>query len=298
MHQEKQYLNLIKQIIHQGEKRIGRNGTTYSIFGTQMRFNLRDNKIPFLTTKRLAWKTCFKELVWFIRGETNNRLLKDQNVHIWDGNGSIEFLKSRGLDYEEDDLGPIYGYQWRNFNGNYKNYQEYQKNGIDQLNYIIEALKNDGSNNNNSNKCENKYSRRLIISSWNPCQLDSMALPPCHVLFQFYVNNKDELSCCLYQRSGDVGLGVPFNIASYSILTYLVAHHCNLKCGDFIHTIGDAHIYEDHIESLNIQLEREPFEFPTFHIINKKHNIEDYNINDIKLTNYKYHPSIKMKMSV
>lgn len=298
MHREKQYLNLIRGIIQNGEKRIGRNGITYSIFGTQMRFSLRENKIPFITTKKLAWKTCLKELLWFVRGETNNKLLKEQNVHIWDGNGSNEFLQSRGLNYEEDDLGPIYGFQWRNFNGDYNNCLDYNKNGIDQINYIIESLQNDGTNNNEINQGENKYSRRLIVSAWNPIQINKMALPPCHVMFQFYVNQKDELSCCLYQRSGDVGLGVPFNIASYSMLVYLLAKHCNLKCGDFIHTIGDAHIYEEHIESLEKQIRREPYDFPFFHVLNKKDNIDDYNLDDFKLTNYKYHPTIKMNMSV
>jgi len=289
--EEQQYLNLIKRINSTGDKRTGRNGITYSVFGEQMRFNLRDGKIPILTTKRVAWKTCLKELIWFIRGETNNTILKSQNVHIWDGNATREFLDSRGLQNNEiDDLGPIYGFQWRNFNGTYESHDNNQKNGVDQLQNIIDALKNDGSM-----PGENKYSRRLIVSAWNPCAIDQMALPPCHVLFQFYVNSKDELSCHLYQRSGDVGLGVPFNIASYSFLTHIIAAHCGLKTGELVYSLGDCHIYEQHVNALGEQLLREPYSFPSFSIVNKRDVIEEYNINDFELKEYQYHGKIKME---
>lgn len=299
IHPEQQYLGLIRRILIDGDRRIGRNGATYSVFGEQMRFDLRDNVLPILTTKRVAWKTCLKELLWFIRGDTDNRKLKEENVHIWDGNGSREFLDSRGLThYEEDDLGPIYGFQWRNFNGTYHNRENYDKDGVDQLMNVIKALNNDGSK-----PGENKYSRRLIVSAWNPCALDKMALPPCHVMFQFYVNSKDELSCHLYQRSGDVGLGVPFNIASYSFLTYIIADLCNLKVGEFVYSLGDCHIYESHVEALKMQIEREPKEFPTMNWKYKNSTElrvkpEDYKIQDFELCNYQYHEKIKMDMVV
>jgi thymidylate synthase len=287
---EKQYLSLVENVIYNGEKRYTRNGYTYSIFGHQMKYDLKNNTLPLLTTKKVAWKTCLKELLWFISGETNNKLLRLQNVHIWNDNSTREFLDSRGLfDYEEDELGPIYGHQWRKFNAPYNLYgNTYTYTGIDQLQYIIDCL-------TNKNK-EGPYSRRLIISAWNPCQLDIMALPPCHVLFQFYVNTKNEVSCQLYQRSGDIGLGIPFNIASYGFLTHLIAKHCGLKTGSFIHTIGDAHIYEEHIEPLKKQLERTPYPFPKVYISEKRGNIDDYIFDDFKVVDYKYHSQIKMDM--
>jgi thymidylate synthase len=297
LHPEYQYLKLVDNIIKNGIKRKGRNGNTYSIFGTQMRYPLYDNTFPLLTTKKMFLNGCIHELLWFINGHTNNKYLKDKKVHIWDGNSSREFLNSRGLQkYNEDELGPIYGFQWRNFNGDYipemfRNEFSIRnaKKGTDQLQYIIDSL-------NGNNKNEDKFSRRLIVSAWNPNQLNDMALPPCHIMFQFFVNNKDELSCSMYQRSGDVGLGIPFNIASYSLLTYIIAHHCGLKPGEFIHTIGDAHIYENHIEKLKLQIERKPYDFPTIYIKNKYENIEDYTINDFYISNYLHHKPIKMDM--
>lgn len=291
-HEEYQYLNLIKRIMHSGDKRNGRNGATYSVFGEQMKFNLRNETIPILTTKQTAWKTCLKELLWFIQGHTDNKLLKEQNVHIWDDNGSREFLDSRGLVHNDvDDLGPIYGFQWKNFNGTYRKCNDFDNDGVDQLEYVINALRNDGSS-----PGENKYSRRLIVSAWNPCALNQMVLPPCHVLFQFYVNSDDELSCHLYQRSGDVGLGVPFNIASYSFLTHIIARHCGLKTGDFIYSLGDCHIYEQHIDALKTQIQRKPYEFPRVLISNDFDNLQSVSVNDIKIIDYKYHDKIKMKM--
>lgn len=303
-HPENQYIDLIKKVINDGEKKYTRNGYTYSIFGHQMRYSLRDNTIPLITTKKVAWKTCLKELLWFIRGETDNSILKKQNVKIWNDNGTREFLDSRGLiDYEIDELGPIYGHQWRNFNGKYtpKKYRlnnEYingyvsdntvTNTTIDQFKYVIDCLEEKNS--------DGKNSRRMIISAWNPCQIEEMALPPCHVLFQFYVTSKNELSCQLYQRSGDIGLGIPFNIASYGFLTHLLAKHCDLKTGDFIHCIGDAHIYEEHIDALKKQTLREPYYFPKLYMDTKKDNIEDYNVGDFKLVNYKYHSPITMMM--
>ena len=219
-HEENQYLNLIDDILEESEEFVGRNGKTYAVFGSAMHFSLENNVIPLLTTKKLAWKTCLKELLWFIKGDTSNERLRNEKVNIWNANGSREFLDSRGLTNNKvDDLGPIYGFQWRHFNANYENCDSnYDGKGIDQLNNIIEELKN----------VESRNSRRLIMSAWNPCQLNEMALPPCHVLCQFNISNNDELSCALYQRSCDVGLGFPFNIASYEFLTHLIAHHCGL----------------------------------------------------------------------
>ncbi len=286
-HEEKQYLEIVKEVCTKGDKIEGRNGTTYSMNGCSMIFNLENNTIPILTTKKVAVKTCLKELLWFISGSTNNEILQQQNVHIWDGNASKDFLESRNLDYNENDLGPIYGHQWRHFNASYENCNsDYKNKGIDQLKYIIDSLRDP----------KEKYSRRLILSSWNPCQLNEMALPPCHVLVQFHVSNNNELSCSLYQRSGDLGLGVPFNILSYSVLTHLIAKHCNLKPKEFIYHLGNTHVYDDHIEPLMIQVQRNPYTFPKLYIQCKHQTIEQYKINDFIIENYQFHDSIKMEM--
>ena len=286
-HDENQYITLIEDILKYGVMVDGRNGNALTTFGSAMHFNLENNKIPVLTTKKVAIKTCIKELLWFISGSTDNKLLKNQNVNIWNGNASRDFLDMRGLNHlEEDDLGPVYGHQWRHFNAEYKDSKtDYTNKGIDQLKYIIDCLKDP----------KERHSRRLIISAWNPCQLNEMALPPCHILAQFNVI-KDELSCSLYQRSGDVGLGVPFNIASYSILTHLLAKHCNLKTKEFIYYLGNTHIYDDHIEELKQQIIRTPHEFPSICIQNLHDDISSYTINDIIISDYKFHPSIKMEM--
>mgnify|MGYP001200772992 FL=1 len=286
IHDENQYIALIEDIINYGSMVEGRNGNALTTYGAAMHFNLENYIVPVLTTKKVAIKTCIKELLWFISGNTDNKVLKSQNVHIWDDNGSKEFLESRGLTHlDEDDLGPVYGHQWRHFNAVYKTCNEdYSGKGIDQLSYIINCLKDP----------KERYSRRLVMSAWNPCQLDEMALPPCHVLAQFNVI-EDELSCSLYQRSGDVGLGVPFNIASYSILTHILAKHCNLKAKEFVYYLGNTHIYDDHINELKEQIVREPLGFPSINI-NKKDNINDYILEDINIIDYKFHPPIKMKM--
>jgi thymidylate synthase len=298
LHPEKQYLSLIQNIIKNGEREIGRNGYTKSIIGADMRFSLNDNKIPFITTKKLAWKSCLKELLWFINGETDNEILQNQGVKIWNENSSEEFLQSRNLfNYEENDLGPIYGYQWRHFNKRYTNKKKHNrdkqiskffgkgKNNIDQLQNIIDSI----------NDPKKKSSRRLIMTAWNPCQLDQMALPPCHIISQFHILG-GRLSCSMYQRSGDIGLGIPFNIASYSFLTILLAHHCGIEPGEFIHFIGNAHIYEEHEEALLKQVKREPFQFPKC-FINKKYNdIDHYKFEDFVIKDYKFHDKIKMEM--
>ena len=287
-HEEDQYLELIKEILEHGTLEKGRNGNTLSVFGSAMYFSLENGKIPLFTTKKLAWKTCFKELFWFIRGKTDNKLLREMSVRIWDANASREFLDSRGL-FErcEDDLGPIYGHQWRHFNANYTSCNDdYSGKGVDQLQSIINSLK----------KVEERNSRRLIMTAWNPCQLDEMALPPCHVLCQFNVKNGNELSCALYQRSGDVGLGVPFNIASYSLLTHILAKHCGLVASEFIYYLGNTHIYDDHINALREQISRKPFEFPSIEIKKAHEKIDDYTLDDIEIRDYQCHEAISMNV--
>lgn len=286
---ESQYTNLIRQILEKGSRETSRNGTTLSLFGYSMRFSLQGGALPLLTTKRVAWKTCFRELQWFIRGSTDNRELQVQDVHIWDGNATPQFLESRGLgERGEGDLGPIYGHQWRYFGAPYVDYAtDYTGQGVDQLQGIIDQLRTE----------EGRSSRRLVMSAWNPAQIDEMSLPPCHVLSQFHVRDGKYLSCALYQRSGDVGLGVPFNIASYSFLTHLLARHCDLVADEFVYFLGNAHIYEDHIESLKVQIERPFFPFPAIEIGQKRDRIEDYNLGDIVWTRpYQCHGSIKMEM--
>ena len=298
-HEEYQYLHLLENIIDNGFLEDGRNGKTKSIFGSSMRFSLQNGKIPILTTKKTAWKTCLKELLWFIRGETDNNILKSQGVHIWDANGTRDFLNSRGLiNYPEGVLGPIYGFQWRNFNGDYdichcKPFNNCECNDlsckhhrIDQLQQIIDDLKDPLK----------RSSRRLLMTAWNPEQLDQMALPPCHVLCQFNVHDGNKLSCTLYQRSVDCMLGQPFNIASYSFLTHLLAKHCDLEAYEFIHFMGNCHIYEEHVDGARLQMTREPFEFPTISIKQVKNNINDYQVEDFEINNYHSHASIKMQM--
>ena len=287
LHEENQYLNLLHDISLNGIAEEGRNGITTAVFGTAMHFSLKNNTIPILTTKKVAWRTCLRELLWFIKGDTDNKNLKAQNVHIWDANASRDFLDSRGLTHrEEDDLGPIYGFQWRHFNAPYTDcHADYTEKGVDQLKWIIEQLQNE----------KTRTSRRLILSAWNPCQLKEMALPPCHVLAQFSVIN-NKLSCSLYQRSGDMGLGVPFNIASYSFLTHLIARHCGLEAEDFFYHIGNAHIYDDHYEVLKQQYKLKPFNFPKISIIQQQDNIEDYTMEDIKIIDYESHGKLTMAM--
>jgi thymidylate synthase len=298
-HQEGQYCTLIHNIFQEGFKETGRNGNTRSIFGASMRFSLQDGVIPIFTTKKVAWKTCLKELLWFIKGETNNSILQNQNVHIWDGNGSREFLDSRGLNENpEGVLGPIYGYQWRHFNAPYDastgQLSSENNRGIDQLQSIIDQLKNPDTRN----------SRRLIMTAWNPLQLDEMALPPCHVMCQFNVHGENKLSCALFQRSCDIALGVPFNVASYSFLTHLIAKHCGLEAYEFVYFMGNCHLYEEHCKSVNgfppiiKQVLRKPYPFPTLSLKETRENINEYVLDDFIINNYQCHPAIKMEMIV
>jgi len=287
MHQEQQYLDLIKNILDNGTWEEGRNGRTKSVFGNMMRFDLTNGKIPILTTKKTAWKTCLKELLWFIRGETDNKLLQDQGVHIWDGNTTREFLDSRGLNYREGLIGPGYGFQWRNFNASYdKETGGPKEKGIDQLQQIIDALKDPAQ----------RTSRRLVMTAWNPCQLNEMALPPCHILCQFNVHDGNKLSCSLYQRSCDEFIGQPINIASYSFLTHLIAKHCGLVAHEFVYFMGNCHIYENAIDACKLQITREPYPFPTVSIKQVRENISDYIVDDFILENYQSHDAIKVAM--
>jgi thymidylate synthase len=289
LHEETQYLDLIKRVIREGSLEQGRNGNTYSVFGHPMSFSLQNNVLPVLTSKRVAFKTCLKELLWFIRGSTDNTILQKNGVRIWDANGTREFLDSRGLThYDANDLGPVYGHQWRHFNAEYTDcHADYSGQGVDQLQQIIDQLKDPAT----------RTSRRLVMSAWNPCQLNEMALPPCHILAQFNVSHGNRLSCALYQRSGDIGLGVPFNILSYSLFTHLIAHHCGLVADKFCYFLGNAHIYDDHLEPLKEQIERTPYPFPTIEIARPPQpNIEDYVAEDFILHNYECHETIKMQM--
>ncbi|XP_050067415.1 thymidylate synthase [Anopheles maculipalpis] len=286
--EEQAYLQLIRDIIGKGSKRLDRTGVgTLSIFGGQMRFSLRDGVIPLLTTKKVFFRGVAEELLWFIKGSTNAKKLQAKGIRIWDGNSTREYLDSCGFtDREEGDLGPVYGFQWRHFGATYKTcHDDYTGQGIDQLAKVIDTIKN------------NPYDRRIIMSAWNPSDIPIMALPPCHCLAQFFVAD-GELSCQMYQRSADVGLGVPFNIASYSLLTHMIAHVTGLKAGEFIHTTGDTHIYLNHVDALREQIERTPDKFPTLVIKRKVESIDDFNFADFEIVNYNPQSAIKMQMAV
>ncbi|MDR2760944.1 MAG: thymidylate synthase [Rickettsiales bacterium] len=258
----KQYLDLLRNVLENGARKDDRTGVgTVSLFGTQTRYNL-DDGFPLATTKKIHLKSVIYELLWFLRGETNIKYLKENGVKIWD-----EWADENG------ELGPVYGKQWRDFNG------------VDQIAKAVDALKN------------NPNSRRIIVSAWNPEVVDRMALPPCHTMFQFYTLN-GRLSCQLYQRSADCFLGVPFNIASYSLLTMMFAQVCDLQAGDFAHVTGDTHIYLNHLEQVKLQLSREPFPLPRIKINPNVKNIFDFKYEDFELENYQCHPSIKGEVAV
>lgn len=308
--QEQAYLDLCKRIIENGENRPDRTGTgTKSLFAPpQLRFDLSDDTFPLLTTKRVFSKGIIHELLWFIDGCTDAKKLSEKGVKIWEGNGSRDFLDKLGLtDRREGDLGPVYGFQWRHFGAEYKTCDDdYTGQGFDQLQDVIHKLRT------------NPYDRRIIMSAWNPPDFAKMALPPCHVFCQFYVNfpsghpdansNKltktarPKLSCLLYQRSCDMGLGVPFNIASYALLTKMIAHVVDMDCGEFIHTLGDAHVYLDHVEALQTQFQREPKKFPKLVIKDSRKaeitEIDQFRFADFEIIGYEPYPAIKMNMSV
>ncbi len=263
----KQYLDLMKHVLEEGTSKEDRTGTgTYSVFGHQLRFDLAKG-FPLVTTKKIHLKSVIYELLWFIKGQGNIQYLKEHGVRIWD-----EWADEQG------NLGPVYGVQWRSWP---------KDNGksVDQLAGVIESIKN------------NPNSRRHLVNSWNVGLIDQMALPPCHTMFQFYVAD-NKLSCQLYQRSADIFLGVPFNIASYSLLTMMIAQVCNLELGDFVHTLGDAHLYSNHIDQAKLQLSRETFKLPTMKINPDIKSIDDFRYEDFQIENYECHPGIKGKVAV
>ena len=273
-----EFLNLVKNT---GTKKTTRNGITYSHFAHLLKFDI-SYKFPLLTTKKMFFKGIVEELLWFLRGSVNSKELESKGVNIWKGNSSREFLDANGFhNYDEGYLGPIYGYQWRSFNGK-----------IDQLKYLLEEI-----------QLEN--SRRILINAWNPCQLHEQALPPCHILYNFFKNN-DEISCMMYMRSSDLFLGLPFNIASTALLTHIIAKVSGFKVKEIAISICDCHIYDEHIEPLNIQLERKPYEFPSIHIKKEIDNnlsidekikwIEELQFEDFELINYNHYPTIKAIM--
>lgn len=263
----KQYLDLLKKVLDEGVKKTDRTGTgTLSVFGHQMRFDLSQG-FPLMTTKKLHTRSIFYELLWFLRGETNIAYLKDNKVSIWD-----EWADEKG------ELGPVYGYQWRSW-------PDYKNGHIDQITKLVDSIK------------KNPDSRRHILSAWNVAMIDDMALPPCHVLFQFYVA-QGCLSCQLYQRSADLFLGVPFNIASYSLLTFMMAQVTGLKPGEFIHTFGDAHIYINHIEQCKLQISRELRKLPVLKLNPDVKSIFDFKYEDIEISDYDPHPHIKGDIAV
>jgi len=289
LHEEYQYLDLIREICTNGNLMGDRTGTgTVSMFGTSMRFDLRKS-FPLLTTKRVFWRGIAEELLWFIKGDTNANHLAEKNVKIWDGNGSREFLDKHPGDLkhrEVGDLGPVYGFQWRHFGAEYVDmHTDYTGKGVDQLAECIRKIKEDPTD------------RRILLSAWNPADLMLMALPPCHMFCQFYVAN-GELSCLMYQRSADMGLGVPFNIASYSLLTCMMAQVCGLKPGDFIHNMGNTHVYANHVEPLKQQLDRTPRPFPTLRLNPDVKNIDGFQMSDFELSGYAPHGKIAMDMAV
>jgi thymidylate synthase len=290
---DKSYLELVKRILSQGNRRETRNGVTISKFGENISFDLAEG-FPLLTTKKVFFNGVIRELLWFIKGDTDARNLEANNVTIWSGNTSKEFLEKNGLPYEEGIGGPIYGYQWRNFGQEYAykdKHGQHQttpgvKHGFDQLQFIIDELR------------VNPMSRRLFMSSWNPNQLDQMCLPPCHISYQFYVENGSRLSCMMVQRSADVFLGLPFNIASVALLVHFIANIVGLEPGKIYISIGDAHIYEDHLEPIHVQLGRIGMDYNLPRIIFKTipRKMEDYEFEDVEIQNYKSHPPIKAKM--
>jgi len=287
LHEEYQYLDAIREIIEKGEATGDRTGVgTRSMFGKQMRFDL-SKSFPLLTTKRTFWRGVLEELLWFVKGDTNANHLSEKGVKIWDANGSREFLDKRGLSHrEEGDLGPVYGFQWRHFGAKYVDmHTDYTGKGVDQLAQCIRKIKEDPND------------RRILLSAWNPADLFEMALPPCHMFCQFYVAG-GALSCLMYQRSCDMGLGVPFNIASYSLLTYMMAQVCGLQPGEFIHTLGNAHVYENHVEPLKTQLERTPRPFPILKVNPDIKDIDSFQASDFELVGYSPHGTIKMDMAV
>jgi len=277
------YLDLLRKVLDEGVERDDRTGTgTKSLFGYQMRMDLQEG-FPLLTAKKVHLKSIIHELLWFVRGQTNVRHLQEVGVTIWDEWATPEQTKRFGRN--EGDLGPVYGHQWRNFGATEREDGTYERDGFDQLSYVLEQIKS------------NPESRRLIISGWNPLEAERVALPPCHTLFQFYVSG-GRLSCQLYQRSADVFLGVPFNIASYALLNMMIASVSGLEPGEFIHTFGDVHLYRNHVEQARLQLSRRPRPLPTMVIDPEVKNLYDFRYEHFQLKDYLPYPRIKAPVAV
>ena len=286
---EKLYIQLLDYVLSKGEEKDDRTGVgTLSYFSPQIYFDLTQS-FPLLTTKQISLRVVFEELMWFLRGQTNNKILQKRGVHIWDGNSSPEYMKKIGLShYPEGELGPIYGAQWRNFGGDHDvtKSEHIGDGGIDQIKNVIHQLRT------------NPDSRRMIVCAWNPMMLQQMALPPCHILFQFYVQSKKYLDCKLTIRSNDLFLGAPFNIASYSLLVYMIAAMTGYTPGKLIYSIGDAHIYKNHIEQVKEQISRPTRPFPKLILKRVPDSIEDFEFSDLELYEYNPHPRIKATMAV
>jgi thymidylate synthase len=279
---EYEYLKLLNIVKKEGICKKTRNGNTYSYFGYLLKFDIH-NSFPLLTTKRVFFKGVVEELLWFLRGSVNSKELEEKGVNIWKGNSSREYLNANGFnDYEEGYLGPIYGFQWRNFNGK-----------VDQLRYLLEEMNKENS-------------RRILLNAWNPCQLNEQALPPCHLLYNFYKGNNNDISCMMYMRSSDLFLGLPFNIASTALFTYIIAKVCGYNLREIALSLCDCHIYEEHLEAVDIQLERTPISFPQLKInkdidinisIDEKIKwIEELKFEDFELINYNPQSTIKAPM--
>ncbi len=279
----RQYLDLLQHILEHGGDKGDRTGTgTRFVFGHQMRFDLSKG-FPLLTTKKVHFRSIVVELLWFLKGDTNVKYLQDNKVTIWDEWATAEQTARFGRPAGE--LGPVYGHQWRNFGATQNEDGSYQQNGFDQISWLINEIKT------------NPNSRRLIVSGWNPKEASQVALPPCHTLFQFFVQN-GKLSCQLYQRSADVFLGVPFNIASYALLTHMIAQVCDLQVGDFVWTGGDTHLYANHFEQARLQLGRDPLELCQLKLNPEVKSIFDFKFEDIEIINYHSHPAIKAPVAV
>ncbi len=279
---DREYNSLVHRVLQEGDYRVDRTGTgAYSVFGHQMRFDLSQG-FPLLTTKKLHTKSIFIELLWFLRGETNNKWLQERGVTIWD----------EWADHETGTLGRVYGAQWRDWRGlkvtyeseDFHTYRDLHEVKVDQIAKLVEGIKT------------NPYGRRHIVTAWNPAETDDMALPPCHMMFQMFVS-KGKLSCQLYQRSVDIGLGLPFNIASYALLTHMIAQVCDLEVGEFVHTSGDAHIYSNHVAQLEKQIQRESRALPNLTLNPKVKDINEFVYEDITISNYDPHPHIKMDVA-
>jgi thymidylate synthase len=280
MSNENKYLELLKTVKEEGAKKETRNGITYSSFGHMLKFDISNNQFPLITTKKMFYRGIVEELLWFLRGSCNSKELEEKGVNIWKENSSREYLDNNGFhDYEEGFLGPIYGFQWRSFNGE-----------VDQLKYVLEELQKNNS-------------RRILLNAWNPCQLSKQALPPCHILYNFFKVNDEEISCMMYMRSSDLFLGLPFNIASTALLTYIIAKVSGFKVKEIAISICDAHIYEEHLTQIDTQLERKSYNFPEIQIVKdidikssieeKIKWIETLEFEDFKLNNYMSHAAIK-----